>query len=284
MSLVEPELEPASAMADRVVRRIAGYGPRRAVVAFSGGVDSATVVALAARALGPRAVTAVTALSRSYPAGELEQAGDLARSLGVAHRTVATREVEREAYARNDADRCFHCKTELYGTLRRVFEAERDGRAVLMSGTNADDVDDLRPGLRAAGRHGVRSPLLEEGLGKDAVRSVARHLVLAVADKPALACLSSRVAFGLRVTPDLLARIDRAEQRVRSLGFDVVRARHLGDTASIEVAATEVERLLAHPAWPGVKAELESMGWRRVVVDVQGYRMGSMNATLPAAP
>jgi uncharacterized protein len=190
--------------------------------------------------------------------------------------------VEREAYARNDADRCFHCKTELYGTLRRVFELHRHGEAVLMSGTNADDVDDLRPGLRAAGRHDVRSPLLEEGLGKTAVRSVARYLGLAVADKPALACLSSRVAFGIRVTPEVLARIDRAEQLVRSLGFDVVRARHLGNTASIEVAATEVDRLLAHPGWPDVRAELEGLGWRRVMVDLRGYRMGSLNATLPA--
>jgi uncharacterized protein len=105
---------------------------------------------------------------------------------------------------------------------------------------------------------------------------------LAVADKPALACLSSRVAFGIRVTPELLARIDRAEQRVRALGFDVVRARHLGEAASIEVEATEVERLLAHPGWPDVRAELEALGWRRVVVDLRGYRMGSMNATVPA--
>jgi uncharacterized protein len=153
-----------------------------------------------------------------------------------------------------------------------------------MSGANADDVDDLRPGLRAAGGHGVRNPLLEEGLGKSAVRSVAHHLGLAVADKPALACLSSRVAFGVRVTPELLARIDHAEQRVRSLGFDVVRARHFGETASIEVAAAEVDRLLAHGGWPGVRAELEALGWKRVVVDLRGYRMGSLNATLPAEP
>jgi pyridinium-3,5-biscarboxylic acid mononucleotide sulfurtransferase len=284
MSLAEPVVEAPPMLAERVERRIAGYGSGRAVVAFSGGVDSATVVALAARALGPEAVAAVTAVSPSYPAGELELAAELARSLGVVHRVVTTGEVEREAYARNDVDRCFHCKTELYGTLRRVFERARDGRSVLMSGANADDVDDLRPGLRAAGRHDVRNPLLEEGLGKDAVRSVARHLGLAVADKPALACLSSRVAFGVRVTADLLARIDHAEQRVRSLGFDVVRVRHFGDTASIEVSATEVERLLAHPAWAGVRAELEGMGWRRVVVDLRGYRMGSLNAILPSPP
>jgi uncharacterized protein len=284
VSLVEPAVESPPAMADRVRGRIRGYGARRAVVAFSGGVDSSTVVALAAQALGSEAVTAVTAISPSYPAGELEAASELARSLGVRHRVVSTREVEREAYARNDADRCFHCKTELYGTLRRLLEREGAGEAAVMSGANADDVDDLRPGLRAAGRHGVRSPLLEEGLGKSAVRSVARHLGLAVADKPALACLSSRVAFGVRVTPELLARIDHAEQRVRSLGFDVVRARHLGETASIEVATGEVDRLLAHPDWPGVRAEIEASGWRRVMVDLRGYRMGSLNDTLPAGP
>ena len=206
------------ALLERLERRIVGYGSHRAVVAFSGGVDSAMVTALAARALGPERVTAVTAVSPSYPAGELESARETVAALAVAHTVVETREVEREAYARNDAMRCYHCKAELYGVLRRI-AAEARG-SVVLAGANADDQLDVRPGLMAAEQQGVRNPLLEEGVGKADVRALAAHLGLAVAGKPALACLSSRLAFGIRITPDLLARIDRAEQAVRALGFD----------------------------------------------------------------
>jgi len=195
-----------TAAVEALERRVRSYQASRAVVAYSGGVDSATVVAVAVRALGPEAVEAVTAISPSYPAGELEAARAVAASIGVPHRTIATREVERDAYARNDALRCFHCKSELYGTLQRLVAAEGGPGRVVLAGANADDLADLRPGLRAAEQQGVRNPLLEEGLGKAGVRAVASRLGLTVADKPALACLSSRVAQGLRITPDLLAR------------------------------------------------------------------------------
>jgi len=265
---------------ERVSERIAGYGPPRAVVAFSGGVDSAVVLALAARALGRAAVSAVTAVSPSYPAGELDQAREVASKLGVAHRSIETGEVGREAYVRNDAERCFHCKTELYGALRRLAVGEADPDAAVLAGANADDLSDFRPGLKAARQQGIRNPLLEEGLGKAAVRSAARRLELSVANKPALACLSSRVAYGIRITPDLLGRVDRAERSVRALGFDVVRVRHLGDRASIEVDPADVPRLVGDPRLPALIEELRQAGWSEVAVDPQGYRTGSMNAAL----
>jgi pyridinium-3,5-biscarboxylic acid mononucleotide sulfurtransferase len=265
---------------ERVGRRIRSYERPGAVVAFSGGVDSATVLALAAGELGAPNVAAVTAISPSYPAGELDVARAVAGSLGVEHRTVQTREVEREAYARNDAMRCFHCKAELYATLETL-SAEGGLDVVVLSGANVDDLADFRPGLLAAEGFGVRSPLLEERLGKASTRAIARALGLSVAEKPALACLSSRVAFGVRITPDLLGRIDRAEQLVRGLGFDQVRVRHLGSSASVEVASRDVERLEAHPRWMEVSTRLRQLGWAEVAVDPLGYRSGSMNATAP---
>jgi pyridinium-3,5-biscarboxylic acid mononucleotide sulfurtransferase len=262
-------------------RRIATYGFPRAIVAFSGGVDSSVVAAVAGRILGSGRVEAVTAVSPSYPRGELERARSVADSLGLVHRTVSTAEVERDEYARNDALRCFHCKTELYATLRSIASTTAGEGAVVLAGANADDEDDFRPGLRAAVKYGVRNPLLEEGMGKGAVRDVARRLGLSVADKPALACLSSRVAFGTPITPELLDRIDRAEMLVRSLGFDDVRVRHLpGDRASVEVAGGQVGRLVVHPDLPRLMTDIQGLGWANVEVDPRGYRPGSMNATL----
>jgi uncharacterized protein len=259
----------------RLEGSILGYGAIRAVVAFSGGVDSSVVVAVSARALGTPAVTAVTAVSPSYPTGELAAARGVAASLGVRHQTVHTAEVERESYARNDSMRCFHCKTELYATLARLASAAQPGTVVL-AGANADDLADFRPGLLAADAHGVRNPLLDEGIGKDLIRAIARRLHLAVAHKPALACLSSRVATGIRITEDLLARIDRAEQIVRGLGFDVVRVRHLGEAASVEVGRDEVGRLESHPGLARALREVRNLGWVEVRIDPGGYRSGSL--------
>jgi pyridinium-3,5-biscarboxylic acid mononucleotide sulfurtransferase len=259
---------------------IGSYGGRRAVVAFSGGVDSTVVTALAARSLGPGAVTAVTAVSPSYPAGELEAAQEVAASLAVEHRTVRTYEVDRDAYARNDAMRCFHCKTELYATIGKLVSDLSGNGTVVLAGANADDAQDFRPGLDAARQRGVRNPLLELGVGKSAVRAIAGRLGLAVADKPALACLSSRVAYGIRITPDLLSRIDRAEQAVRGLGFDTVRVRHLGQTATIEVAGGDVALLRSHPGFATLVDELRRLGWPDVKVDPDGYRPGSLNVLL----
>jgi pyridinium-3,5-biscarboxylic acid mononucleotide sulfurtransferase len=269
-----------SELLGRLEAAVRGYGAARAVVALSGGVDSSVVTGVASRALGPSKVTAVTALSPSYPEGEFESAREVARILEVEHRAVSTGEVEREAYARNDGLRCYHCKVELYTVLERMAAEHAGPGTVVLGGANADDVADLRPGLLAGRQRGVRNPLLEGGVGKEAVRRLARELELPVADKPAMACLSSRVAFGVRITPDLLARIDRAEQLVRRLGFDEVRVRHFGGRASIEVSPQDVMQLRTHPALDDVLAGIRDLGWAEVVVAPDGYRSGSMNATL----
>ncbi len=263
---------------ERLEDRVRSYRVPSVLVALSGGVDSALVTSMSARALGPENVTAVTAVSPSYPAGELAAAAALASEIGVAHRVIETHEVEREAYVRNDEQRCFHCKTELYATLGRL--AATAGRdVVVLAGANADDLADVRPGLRAATQHGVRNPLLEEHVGKSEVREIARELGLSVADKPALACLSSRVAFGLRITPKLLSRVDHAEQAVRRLGFDSVRVRHRGEAATIEVPIEDLDRLRQHDSLDGLLAELRALGWDGVSVDPAGYRQGNLNPT-----
>lgn len=262
----------------RLEDRVRSYDAHSVLVALSGGVDSSLVAAISARAIGPDNVTAVTAVSPSYPEGELDGARSLANELGVAHRVIETHEVERESYARNDELRCFHCKTELYSTLSRIAAIAGPGVAVL-AGANADDLADVRPGLRAATQHGVRNPLLEEHVGKTEVRAIARQLKLSVADKPALACLSSRVATGIRITPKLLSRVDRAEQAVRQLGFDQVRIRHRGTAATIEVPVEDLTRLREHAALDGLLADLRALGWDDVSLDLAGYRQGSLNHT-----
>ena len=259
--------------------RIGGYGDR-ALVAFSGGVDSSVVLAVAARSLGQARVEAVTAISPSYPAGELRVAAETASELGVAHRSVRTHEVDREAYARNDELRCYHCKAELYGVLGQIVRTAVPDTAVL-AGANADDQDEFRPGIWAGERAGIHNPLLEASVGKETVRSIARTLGLRVADKPALACLSSRVELGIRISPELLARIDEAEAIVRALRFDVVRVRHRGTSATVEVPADEIDRLLAHPELDAALGALVALGWDGVVVDPNGYRPGG--ATPPPA-
>lgn len=262
-------MRTALAPHEALERRIRSYGDR-ALVAFSGGVDSSLVLALAARALGPGSVTAVTAVSPSYPAGELELAAAVASDLSVEHRTVHTHEVERETYARNDEMRCYHCKAELYATLGRIVTSA-EGEVVL-AGANADDLDDFRPGLWAGERAGIRNPLLEERVGKSMVRQIARDLGLRVADKPALACLSSRVTPGIRITPELLGRIDAAEREIRALGFDLVRVRHRGGVASVEVERDQIHGLTAHPGFARALGAIRSLGWSRVEVDPNGYR------------
>ena len=264
----------------RLEARVRSYGATDALVALSGGVDSSVVLAVAARSLGPSRVMAVTAVSPSYASGELETAQAVASFVGVGHRVVETGEVEQPAYARNDALRCYQCKTELYTTMARLADLCDGPDMAMLAGANADDREDFRPGLRAARQFGVRNPLLEEGLGKPEVRAVARHLELPVAEKPQLACLSSRVAFGIAITPELLARIDRAERAVKALGFDQVRVRRFGARATIEVPGPDVGKLTADPRLSFLLRDLRSMGWVEVAVDPNGYRAGAMNDTL----
>jgi uncharacterized protein len=246
-----------------------------AIVAFSGGVDSSLVAAVAARALGRRAL-AVTAVSPAVATGELGGARRVADAIGIAHETIATHELARAGYRRNGADRCYHCKTELYEALAAV-AADR-GYAALLSGANADDAGDWRPGLRAAAEHSVRHPLLEAGVGKAQVRDLARRLALPSAEKPASPCLASRIPYGTAVSPATLARIDRAERNVRALGFPVLRVRHHGDLGRLEVAGDDLERALEARA--DVEEAIRAAGYARAAIDPEPFRSGRLNAGL----
>ena len=263
----------------RLDQRVLDYGAGEAIVAFSGGVDSSVVLAIAARALGAGKVVAVTATSPAVPETEIEFAANLAASMDVEHRVVATQEVSLEAYARNDADRCFHCKVELFGVLRRLAAEAGQRGAVVLAGTNADDLTDVRPGVRANQLFGVRNPLAEEGMTKAAVRSVAHELGLATADKPAAACLSSRVAHGIRIDPELLATIGAAEAMLRRLGFADCRVRHFGQVAKVEVPADEMWRVFDGENREVITATLRELGWAHVTLDLGGLQSGSMNST-----
>lgn len=247
---------------------------RRVLVAYSGGVDSSLLAAVAHEALGEQALC-VTAVSASLSRSELDAARSLARSRGWNHMTIRTEEFAREAYARNSGDRCYWCKTELFERLAPV-AAERS--AIVVVGTNVDDLSDHRPGLRAVDELGIQSPLVAAGLTKDEVRALSRHLGLPTAEKPSSPCLASRIAYGIRVTPEGLRRVERAEAFVRSLGFDVVRVRDRGTDATVEVGSDQVSEAVALQEEIG--AELLAYGYHRVTVDPEGYRMGSLNALL----
>ncbi|HET8526582.1 MAG TPA: ATP-dependent sacrificial sulfur transferase LarE [Actinomycetota bacterium] len=266
----------------RLVSLIAQSGG--AVVAFSGGVDSSVVAAAAHRALGERAV-AITAVSPSLAEGELDGARRVAEAIGIRHETIATRELDREGYRVNDRDRCFHCKTELYGRLVEV--ARSRGSDAVYSGTNADDLGDWRPGLRAASDFGVRHPLLELGIGKASTRAIARALGLPSADKPAAPCLASRVPYGTVVDAGTLAQIDRAERGVRALGFEIVRVRHFGDEGRVEIGDDELIRALVEPARTAILRAVTNAGYATATIDERPFRSGSLNAIgrpIPLSP
>jgi pyridinium-3,5-biscarboxylic acid mononucleotide sulfurtransferase len=245
------------------------------VVAFSGGVDSSLVAALAARALGARAL-AVTAVSPALATGELDGARDVARAIGIRHETITTTELEREGYRANGRDRCYHCKTELYDQLVAV--AERRGFAAVLSGANADDMGDWRPGLTAAAEHGVLHPLLEAGVGKEEVRQLARELGVRSAEKPASPCLASRIPYGTAVDPVVLAQIDRAEVAVKALGYPVLRVRHYGALGRVELEADDLGALTSDRREEIVTAVLGA-GYADVEIADEPFRSGSLNAS-----
>ncbi|MBV8282168.1 MAG: ATP-dependent sacrificial sulfur transferase LarE [Candidatus Eremiobacteraeota bacterium] len=260
---------------DRVRAAVAQL--RSAVVAFSGGVDSALVAALAHEQLGGRAL-AVTGVSASLASGELEEAKALAQRIGVAHETISTDEFSNDAYRANPANRCFYCKDELFSRLRTLADAR--GFAAVADGANADDGSvplDVRHGSAAARAYGVRSPLVDAGMTKDDVRALARDFGLPVWDKPATPCLSSRVPHGTRIEYDDLRRVDLAEQYLRASGFTTVRVRHYGTRARIEVPLADVERLVAREA--AIERALRDVGYHDVEIDRRGYRTGSLNET-----
>jgi uncharacterized protein len=251
-------------------------GLQSVVVAYSGGVDSSCLSAVCHQTFGARSL-AVTAVSPSLARRELDAARALARRFGWEHRIVGTREFNREDYLRNDADRCYWCKTELFEVLAPI---AHDRNATVLVGTNVDDLGDHRPGGKAAREHGARAPFVEAGLTKGDVRALAADLGLPTADKPASPCLSSRVAYGIRVTPERLRRIEKAEDRLIELGFETMRVRDHGDLARIEVPADGVAR--AAELREEIVAELRDLGWNYVTLDLGGFRSGSMNEVLPA--
>lgn len=276
--LPEPALDPALAAPYARLREIA-RSLGSAAVAFSGGVDSALALFVLHRELGPRAV-AVTARSESFAPEELEDAARLAREIGARQVVVETEEIALRGYFENSPARCAVCKTELYAKVREV--AAREGLAHVADGVNADDVaeGEERPGVAMAARLGVRSPLREAGLGKAEVRALARALGLSAWDKPAMACLSSRIPFGERITPEKLAQVARAEGALRKLGFTGARVRHHGEVARIEIPAERLEDACQKEMRAALLAGVRGAGFAYVTLDLEGYRSGSMNEVL----
>ena len=249
-----------------------GYGS--VMVAFSGGVDSAYLAYVAHDELGEQAL-AVTGDSASYPTFQRELADRLTRQFGIRHEVIFTQEFNDTNYTSNPPNRCYFCKTELYSKLNQVAEEWR--LAVICDGTNADDVGDYRPGRQAAREQGVQSPLLDCGMTKADIRDLSRRAGLPTWDEPASACLSSRVPYGQLVTLEKLSAVDRAESALRRLGFKQVRVRHHGDIGRVEISEDELPRALSPDMAKAISAAVKVVGFKYVALDLDGYRMGSLN-------
>lgn len=250
------------------------------IVAYSGGVDSAYLAYIASRTLGDRAV-AVTADSPSYPERHRALAIRIARDFGLRHEIIKTSELDNPEYRANPANRCYFCKHELYTHLSRL---AADRHAIVVDGNNADDRGDYRPGRQAAREFGVRSPLDEVDLTKDEIRELSHRAGLPTWDEPASACLSSRIPYHTEVTDEKLRTIERAEAAVRALGFRVFRVRHHDDLARVEIARDEMPRALEAETAAAIVRELKAAGYKFVTLDLQGYRLGSLNEGLFLRP
>jgi pyridinium-3,5-biscarboxylic acid mononucleotide sulfurtransferase len=248
------------------------------IVAYSGGIDSAYLAWAAHRVLGDKAV-AITADSASLPESHKRDAETFARDIGFRHEYIATREFDNPDYVKNDANRCFHCKDELFTRLAAV-AAER-GIANIVYGVNQDDLGDYRPGQKAAGLHEVKAPLVDAGLYKAEIRTLARMAGLTVWDRPASACLSSRIPYGTAVTPEVVKTVERGEEAMRALGFRQFRVRFHGDLVRLEIAREELARALNLEMAQHFAGIFKELGFHYVTIDVEGYRQGSLNVALP---
>ncbi len=249
------------------------------MVAYSGGVDSAFLAGTAYRVLGSR-MLAVLADSPSLARRDMEQASAFAQSLGMPMQVIATEELDRPEYVRNDANRCFHCKDELFHVLEKL--AGKLGFAQIAYGLNADDTHDFRPGQRAAEEHSVLAPLAEVGLTKLEVRELSKAAGYPLWDRPAAPCLSSRVEYGRAVTREVLEQVERGEESLRQLGFRELRVRHHGELVRVELGREELPRALTIEMMDAITAALTQAGFKYVTLDCQGFRSGAMNAILPA--
>lgn len=263
---------------EQLERILRGLG--RLLVAYSGGVDSAFLAWAAHRALGPQ-MRAIIADSPSLARTHLQDAMAFAGEHGIPLEVLSTAELDRPGYARNDAARCFHCKDELFGVMEQYRAAH--GFDAIAYGVNLDDQGDFRPGQQAAQQHRVAAPLLEAGLDKAEIRELARAAGLRVWDKPASACLSSRVEYGRPVTREVLAVIEHGEDELRALGFRQFRVRHHGETVRLEIAPEELPRALTPHMAAAFTRIFKALGYTYVTLDLEGFRSGSMNAVLPAS-
>ncbi|HJT67195.1 MAG TPA: ATP-dependent sacrificial sulfur transferase LarE [Pyrinomonadaceae bacterium] len=248
------------------------------IVAYSGGVDSSYVAHIATAELGPRAIC-ITGQSASLPSFQQSEIDRVVREFGFHHETIQTEELENPHYRANNADRCFFCKDELYSKLEAIAAAR--GIECIVDGSTTDDLDDFRPGRRAATQHAVRSPLIEVGMSKNEVREFSRRAGLPTWDKPASPCLSSRIAYGTTVTIERLSKVDRGEEILREFGFREFRVRHHDTLVRLEIAPAELDRVLRREVIEQLAARFRELGFKYVTLDLQGFRSGSMNEVLP---
>mgnify|MGYP001270298957 CR=1 FL=1 len=252
----------------------------RVLVAYSGGTDSAYLAWAAKQVLGDDAV-AITADSPSIPESHKRDAAALAAEFGLRHEVIPTFEFDNPDYAANNSDRCFHCKDELFKRLEQ--EAPRFGGAAIVYGVNVDDLGDYRPGQNAAKIHQVKAPLVEAGLTKAEIRELSRQAGLPTWDRPAAACLSSRIPYGTEVTPERIKTIETAEERVKALGFRQFRVRYHGELARIEIERSEMDKVFNLDMCDRLVALFKDLGFTYVTLDLKGYRQGAMNEVLPRA-
>jgi pyridinium-3,5-biscarboxylic acid mononucleotide sulfurtransferase len=253
-------------------------GLKKVIIAYSGGVDSTFLLKAAVDTLGAENVLACIGVSSSMPEKQLAKALDYAKAIGANIEQVSVQEITDSVYSANNPDRCFHCKSHLYSVIRNI--ANERGYNVVLCGTNFDDMDDYRPGNKAAENHNVRSPLCEAGLTKEDIRSISRNLGLPTADVPSSPCLASRIAYGLEITTQRLRQVEEAEEFLRTLGFVEFRVRHHDTIARIEVKPENLVEILAEPTRQAIIEKFKVIGFKYITVDLQGYRCGSLNETL----